>query len=304
MSVKDVADVSDHSLLRFFIVTFAVSWGCYLTAALVGRAGLAPTEMRVLGTVLLYVGTFAPAFVGLLMSVRNGTPDGALTLLGRAFRGNVPVRWYVLAIGYFPAIKLASTVIHRIAIGTWPPFGDTPWYLVAAAVAVSTPVQAGEEIGWRGYALPRLAARFGPARASLLLGVIWATWHLPLFLIPGVDNYGQSFTLFLIAVTALSVAMTWLYMRTNGSLLLVMLMHSVVDQTFLVIPSGNPTATNPFALSATLVGWSTVVLLWGGATYLLVRIRADKTAPRGTLASDGAASARSRLSLFCAPASR
>ena len=274
----------DQSLLRFFGVTFAVSWGCYFTAAFVERAGPA-TGMRVLGTVLLYVGTFAPALVALLMSVRSGNSEAALTLLARIFRGNVPVRWYLLAIGYFPAIKLASAGIHRIAIGTWPPFGDTPWYIVAAAIAVSTPVQAGEEIGWRGYALPRLAARFGVARASMLSGVIWATWHFPLFLIPGVDNYGQSFTLFLIAVTALSVAMTWLYIRTNGSLLLVMLMHSVVDQTFLVIPSGNPTTTNPFALSATLVGWSTVVLLWVGATYLLVRMRADNTGPGAAFAS-------------------
>jgi membrane protease YdiL (CAAX protease family) len=273
MAVEHAADVEDRSLLCFFVVTFAVSWGCYLTAAMVQRAGLATPALRVLATALMYVGTFAPAFVALSMSVRRGKVDAATTLLGRAFRGNVSVRWYLMAIGYFPALKLAATAIHRGVVGTWPLFGGTPWYIVAAAVAVSTPVQAGEELGWRGYALPRLAARFGLARASLLLGVIWAAWHLPLFLIPGVDNYGQSFTLFLIAVTALSVAMAWLYIRTNGSLLLVMLMHSVVDQTFLVIPSGNPSTTNPFALSATLVGWLTVVLLWVGAAYLLVRMR-------------------------------
>lgn len=138
---------------------------------------------------------------------------------------------------------------------------------------MSTPVQAGEEIGWRGYALPRLAARLGFARASLLLGVIWAVWHLPLFFIPGVDNYRQSFTLSLIAVTALSVAMAWLYMHTSGSLLLVMLMHSSVNQTSFVIPSANPTTTNPFALSASLVGWLTAAFLWIGAAYLLARMR-------------------------------
>ena len=77
--------------------------------------------------------------------------------------------------------------------------------------------RAGEEIGWRGYALPRLAARFGFRRASLLLGLLWGVWQLPLFVIPGHANYGQSFWLFVFGSTALSVAMAWLFMNTRGS---------------------------------------------------------------------------------------
>jgi len=239
----------------------------------VQRVESAGPALPVLATALLYVGTFAPAVVALLMTARSGEPGGGTTLLDRVFQGNVPARWYAFAVGYLPAIKLAAAVVHRVAAGAWPPFGDTPWYVVVGALAVSTPVQAGEEIGWRGYALPRLAARLGFARASLLLGVIWAVWHLPLFVIPGVDNYGQSFTLFLIVVPALSVAMAWLYMQTRGSLLLVMLMHSAVNQTGFVIPSANRTTTNPFALSASLVGWLTAAFLWIGAAYLLARMR-------------------------------
>jgi hypothetical protein len=84
-------------------------------------------------------------------------------------------------------------------------------------VAVSS---TSEEIGWRGYALPRLAARFGLRRASLILGLIWATWHLPLFFSTSTNPYRQSFPMYALTVMAISVVFAWLYDKTNGSLLL------------------------------------------------------------------------------------
>ena len=65
--------------------------------------------------------------------------------------------WYLFALAYIPAIKLTVALVHRLATGAWPRFGDEPWYGILAAIAFSTPFQAGEEIGGRGYALPRLA---------------------------------------------------------------------------------------------------------------------------------------------------
>jgi membrane protease YdiL (CAAX protease family) len=119
---------------------------------------------------------------------------------------------------------------------------------VLAAALFSTVIggQAGEEIGWRGYALPRLAAPFGLARASIMLGMIWACWHLPLFFLPQADTYGQSFPVYLLQVTALSVAIAWLYWRTNGSPLLTMLMHAAINNTKDIVPSLAMTGTNPF----------------------------------------------------------
>ena len=137
---------------------------------------------------------------------------------------------------------------------------------------ISTPVQAGEEIGWRGFALPRLTDHFGVSLASIILGLVWAFWHLPLFFLRGADTYGQSFPLYVLQVTALSVAMAWLYMQTNGSLLLVMLMHSAVNQTKDIVPSALAGATNPFALSTSLIAWLTCMLLWICAGYFVVRM--------------------------------
>jgi len=148
-------------------------------------------------------------------------------------------------------------LVHRAVTGTWPHFGETPWFIMTGALLVSTWAQAGEEVGWRGYALPRLAARIGLAPASIRLGVIWAVWHLPLFFAPQTETYGQSFPVYLLQVTALSIAMAWLYWRTGGSLLLVMLLHAAVNNTKDIVPSAVPGATNPFAPSTSLVAWLT-----------------------------------------------
>ena len=206
------------------------------------------------------------------MTARDEGRRGVRSLLRRMLQWRVSTRWYLFAIVYLPAIKLSVAVMYRIMTGSWPRFGAEPWYIIVVAIAISTPVQAGEEVGWRGYALPRLAGRFGFARAGLLLGVIWSAWHLPIFFLPGADKYGQSFPVWTLQVVALSVAITWLYAQTRGSLLLTMLMHSAVNQTVGIVPSANPNPGNPFSLDVSLVMWLTAALLWITALYFLVRM--------------------------------
>jgi CAAX protease family protein len=259
--------ISGGTLVTFFVLTYAVMWACFITVA---AAGIPAHGL--LGTLLLYLGIFAPSLVALWLTARAEGSSGVRVLLGRAFQWQVAARWYVFAVGYIPAVKLTVALVHRVATGAWPRFGNTPWYLIPMAIAVSTPVQAGEEIGWRGYALPRMAARFGLGRASLLLGLIWACWHLPQFFIPEADTYGQSFLVYVLQVTPLSVAIAWLYAHTNGSLLPVMLFHATVNNAKDIVPSAIPGATNTFGVSASLVAWLTVTLLWICAAYFLARM--------------------------------
>src|SRR5438034_9318821 len=254
-------------VVKFFVLTYAVRWACFITVAAAGIPVYAP-----LGGVLVLLGTFAPSLVALRLTARTEGDGGVRALLGGVLRWRVATRWYVFALAYIPAIKFTVALAHRLAAGAWPRFGDEPWYAILAAISFSTPFQAGEEIGWRGYALPRLAARFGLARASILLGVIWACWHLPQFFIPEADTFGQSFFVYVLQVTGLSVPMAWLYARTNGSLLLVMLLHSAVNNAKDIVPSAVPGANGTFGLSASLVAWLTVTLLWVCAAYFLARM--------------------------------
>ncbi len=274
-------------LLKFFSVTYALTWTCWTAASLIssGNATAAP-ELAVLAGALILLGTFAPALVAIALTGRTEGRAARNALLGRVFKWRVGVRWYVFAIFYIPAIKLSAAVVHRIAIGVWPRFGQDAWYIMAAAIVVSIWVQAGEEIGWRGYALPHLSERFGLALASVILGIMWAGWHLPLFLVLASDKYGQSFPLYLLQATALSIAMAWLYWHTEGSLLLVMLMHAAINNTKDIIPSAISGATNAFALSTSLVAWLTVAFLWIAAVYFLVRMPRTATSRHGGLPSD------------------
>jgi uncharacterized protein len=263
-----------QSLLMFFALTYIVSWTFFTAAATIsGRTSSPPSGLAVLSGPLFLLGTVTPSLVALALTARADGRAGTRALLRRIVQWQTGVRWYVFAVGYMAAIKLAVALLHRLATGAWPPFGQQAWFIMVAAIVFSTPVQAGEEIGWRGYALPRLASRLGFAPTSIVLGVIWACWHLPLFIIPGTDTSGQSFPVYLLQVTALSVAMAWLYWRANGSLLLVMLMHAAVNNTKDIVPSAVSAATNPFALSTSLVAWFTLALLWICAAYFLIQMR-------------------------------
>jgi membrane protease YdiL (CAAX protease family) len=136
-----------------------------------------------LGYALVLGGAFAPAIVALSLTMWQDGANGVRNLLRRLLISQVPARYYLFAISYMLVVKLAAAGLHRVILGGWPRFDTASLLVIPLAVVLSTPFQAGEEIGWRGYALPRLAARLGLARASLLLGLIWAAWHLPQFYI-------------------------------------------------------------------------------------------------------------------------
>ena len=261
-----------RSVFKFFALTFILSWLLWVAAAaMLGWDLSRSSELTPLSGLVYLLGVFAPAFVAVTLTARSSGRAGTLALLRRTIKYSVGARWYVFALTYFVSVKLAVAVVYRLTLGAWPAFTETSWFLMLGGIVVSTPFQAGEEIGWRGYALPRLSMLMGLPLASIVLGIVWAGWHLPFFFFSGTDKSGQSFPLYLFAVTALSVAMAWLYWRTKASLLLTMLMHSAVNNTN-IVPTPTSTAANPFTLRASLVSWLTAILLWLCGGYFLLRM--------------------------------
>jgi len=253
-------------VILFFILTFVVAWLAWGWAATLPPGALA--------TALLFLGTFAPGLVALAMVARERGRRGLQELWERVIDVRAPWQWYAFAIGYYVVLKLLAAVMHRVVAGAWPVFGTIPLVIIVVAIVINTPFQMGEEVGWRGYALPRLAARLGYVRGSLLLGVAWGVWHLPLFYVAGLANYGQAFWQYVFGSVALSVAMAWLFVNTRGSVGLAMLMHSAVDQTRGIVPTRLATPGNPLTVvDGSLVTWLVVGLLGISMIYFLVRLR-------------------------------
>lgn len=255
------------SLLAFFLLTYAATWACWIPV--VAFSNSRPISLTY-GLWLL--GTFAPSLVALALTARNDGTTGVSALIGRILQWRLAARWYVFAISYMAVIKLIVAIAHRMVIGAWPRFGHEGPVIMLLAILVSTPVQSGEEVGWRGFALPRLAQCMGYGRGALLLGVLWACWHMPQFFILAADTYRQSFPVWSLQVIALSVAMAWLYTKTNGSLLLMMLMHAAVNNTKDIVPSAVSNPAGAFSLHASPVMYLTVAVMWIAATYFLIRM--------------------------------
>jgi membrane protease YdiL (CAAX protease family) len=263
------------SVAAFFALTFAATWSCFTAAGLLVPAGARWP--------LMIIGAFAPSAVAVLLTARQEGKAGVKALLSRLGEWRVGLRWYAFALLYMAAIKIAVALMYRMATGGWPTFGSGYGIgiVVTAIVAAIFGGPLGEEIGWRGYALPRLTDRLGKAGASVLLGLVWAGWHLPVFFIPGMDQSGQSLPVYILQVTALSVAMAWLYWHTRGSLLLAVLMHTAINQTKDIVPSKVVDgAGNPWGLSHSPVAWLTVLLLGLNAVYFLARMANDERQAR------------------------
>lgn len=255
------ATAAKPSLVLFFAGTFALSWSLWLVAQTVG--------VPALRSFLFLAGVFSPAMVALVLTAGVLGQGGVRSLLRPVIWWQTRLRWYAVAVGYMASIKLVAAVAHRAAEGRWPAFNPA-WGVLLIGVLVSTPFQIGEELGWRGFSLPRLSESFGLRRSALLLGVIWAFWHLPLFFIADTGSTGQPFVPYLLSITAISVALAWLFAKTGGSLLLVMLMHSAVNHLKDIVPYAALQQASPFLIRGTTMTWLTTAVLWIAAGYFLV----------------------------------
>lgn len=252
------------ALVAFFALAFALSWAAWVPAALASH-GLLTWDVP--SWLSRLVGAFGPSLAALLVAARAGGPAGLRVLLGRFRRWRLGVGWYALAL-LWPTVHSLATTGLLVLLGTarpdfahppvlWlyplPPeaFAGGPWPLLPVVfvqtLLLSSPM--GEEPGWRGFALPRLQARLGAFAASVVLGVLWGVWHLPLTLIRDDATAGTFSGWFLLGITGDAVLYTWLFNHTRGSLLPVLLLHAATGTTGLFLSSAQDSGVVGAALT-------------------------------------------------------
>jgi membrane protease YdiL (CAAX protease family) len=215
----------DRPLRIYLWLAFGITWG-------VGGVALLAGDIRSGGATPLhplhYVAAFGPTVAGLLMAARVDGRDGLRRLLVRALPRTSSLLWYVAVVVGFPAVNLIATwLIAPASLATLPSWGRLLYMFPVTIVTDTGPL--GEEFGWRGFALPRLLDRQHPLLAAVILGAIWWAWHLPTFFVPALSQSRLSVPVFLVNSLALSIIMTWLYRRTSGDLLLMILMHAAAN---------------------------------------------------------------------------
>ena len=224
----------------FFTLTFGLmllGFGVMAVFHLPGASTTPAAPRGSIGVLLLFLlGGISPSLAGIISTARYEGKAGLRNLWKRCLQFSLGWKWYSV-IFLIPLATMGLRIaLHLIRGGLLKdsPLLSDPVTLIGFTVQILLFGPVSEELGWRGFALERLLARHGAAAASLILGSLWAFWHLPLFFIPGTAQqlYGNplpEFFVFAVAVAASSVVFTWIYINTRHSVWSAILFHATTN---------------------------------------------------------------------------
>lgn len=236
--------IASRPVIAFVALAYAISWGLWLVSYLLGG------DESALGMVVFVLGGFGPALAA--FAVLRATDGSVRAWVSSILRWRVPVRCWLYALG-LPAVVMGSANLVLVALGEqvdWSLFGDRILPYAGTFLLTLFFLGAQEEPGWRGFALPRLQERFSPVKATLVLGLIWGVWHIPLY---GPVGF--------VVPLVLAFFYTWIFNRTGSTLMAILLHASFTPaQDHLILLSEETHGTTDVAMGlAYLVGALVVV---------------------------------------------
>jgi membrane protease YdiL (CAAX protease family) len=282
-----------HPLVSFFVMAYAFTWLVWAPWVL-GEDGAGLLPINISQTASGYLNATAilagPTLSAFIMTATTEGREGVRRLLGRLVLWRVGFRWYLFALLGVPLIMLVGTMIYS---GDLPNLGALggPSYLLSYLGTYALVVVLGgplfEEIGWRGFALPRMERLHGPILASVILGVLWALWHLPEFLVPtwAASSGGGGIlgiTLFIVTAVTFTIVITWVFNNTRASVLLAILVHTSIDAFTVplgeIFPARAVSSALPFIIGFGAVGVVLIVVTRGRLDY--GRLAEAQSSPR------------------------
>ena len=237
--------------MAFFLVAYSISRTAWLTLFvrhLSYRLGY--------GFWLYLAAVLAPHVSAVAITLIEGGGMGLGAFYRRVFR-RVPLRWGIAAISVPPLVYLTRDAITVSFHLPHDSFLQHPHRTLVTLIFGQLAVVFGEEPGWRGFALPRLVERLGPNMGTLFLGIAWASWHLPLFVIPETAQHGTQFLPFAVELTAWSMVITLVVMRAQGSVVPAMLFHASGNLCAFLMwePDARIFALGPWIVAAAIASW-------------------------------------------------
>ena len=211
--------VDRYSFFFFVLLAFAISWAAFLITS----------------DINFIVAKFGPSIAGVLMALIVGGIAGLRELLQRFAIWNVQIKWYLLALLGPALLWTLAVFIEALLSGTTPEIhlsnitAFVPLFLTALFLGGGL----GEELGWRGFALPKLQQRMSPITSSLLIGLVWGLWHAPVFVWGDAARSGgvAALIFFTIFTICLSFIFTWTFNSTRGGLVIPVLLHGAFNAT-------------------------------------------------------------------------
>jgi len=260
--------IKRHPVLSYFVLVLVISWGGMLLVAgpSIFEGTSWQTDPRFPFAVLMML--TGPPVAAIVLSVLISGRAGLRELLSRLLKGRVGARWYAVALLTAPLLQamvlLALSRISPLFLPAIATTGDKATMLFSG-IAVGLVGGFMEELGWTGFAIPRMRLRYNVLTTGLVVGIVWGTWHLLQMLwvgstsseaIPLALFLPQYFFSAIAQLTAYRVLMVWVYDRI-GSLFLAVLMHAsyIFSTLFVLAP---PTTGVPFLTYS----WVFAAALW------------------------------------------
>ncbi|MFZ2147610.1 MAG: CPBP family intramembrane glutamic endopeptidase [Sedimentisphaerales bacterium] len=232
-----------HPVISFYLIAFAISWLGWAPQVAASH-GLSAFQNPFF-QFLLILPAFGPALAAIIVVNILSGKTGSKDLLASLLRWRVGVIWYMLAL-FGPVALLLGAVVLDILFSDKTPnfgrFGTETWSTGLVALAIALLSNPWEEVGWRGFALAKLQLRYSACVSTLIVGILWSLWHLPLFWTKGHPMSTLPFLPWLVGVIAAAFIYTWLYNSSKGSLLIVSLFHisfNTVGSTLATIHTGS-----------------------------------------------------------------
>jgi membrane protease YdiL (CAAX protease family) len=242
--------MTTKTLTPFLVITFLLTWGLAAVLFLFYDQVVAIFGEVSTSNPLYILAVYSPGIAGTFLVLRHYGLKGLGSVLQRLTLWRAPLKWWLFLLLGVPVIFFAGAAIKGTISD---PFPFTPWYQVLPALGMALFLGPIEEFGWRGVALPLLQRKFTPFWAGLILGLVWAAWHVPAFMMGGTPQSNWSFIPFFAGVVALSIVLTPLFNASKGSLLIAVLYHFQMMNP--LWPDAQPWDSLIIILAAVVIVW-------------------------------------------------